>query len=784
MGCCGEREKGPPEYTAKWEYLTLADFKATSTWATFAYLWLWCMAIVAVAVYVLDTYTAINLLAFDRWSSQIKPEVPFTYSKWIFAACIMLSWALCFYEWFRAIRVIKRGGVAESYMDPLAVTLLSMKPKGWRRFLVFTSLTKSKKGADYIALFVYFAFKGAVRVVLAEGPRQAVNGMTLYAVLRADLVQNLKNNQRSAFEQFFVNIQTLAESNIKQALVISSMLFTFIVWVFSALSLIIAIVLYITFLWHYIPQSDGRLSVYCKRKIDRRLEKIVEHKVKAAIEDEARKKEKQERKAEKAAAYVQKKTGELPVLPPKLTRAPTLPQLGDSPMLSQDEKLPDVPISRQTSHASSSTVSKTESHQQPTLPDIGSDRPPLLRTATRSSAWTNGSYESDAPLLANAGYAGGGALPPLPRPAYSRDGSVAPSGPGGLGRTMTQSTQATDRSFTPGPNGMQRPFTPAGDTGIQRTFTPNGSSGFPGPPGMLRPLTPTGVPGIQRSFTPNGLPGPNGPPAMQRSFTPSGQSSRPFTPAGQPGMRRPFSPMNQAGEQRPFSPMSNNDFMSARPSQGPRGLPRSNTPKSVAGSQDLYGQPIDSPVPENTPGPREHGGATANSFSRPLPLATTSARQATSTQQSFSRPLRSPTSPHDAPQAAALYRPFTPASAVDQSAVSSYEMTSNPSYSSANVDNSSAVGSSYRAFKPSSSKPSTPTIEPESLIPIPSNNLMVPDTAHNRLTTGYSDIFDDYGSSSRISAIEIPSSGHISPRLTRSHSADPAASDAHWQHEN
>jgi hypothetical protein len=45
-------------------------------------------------------------------------------------------------------------------MDPLAATLQSMRPRGWKRFLVFAELTKSKKGVDYIALFVYFSFKG------------------------------------------------------------------------------------------------------------------------------------------------------------------------------------------------------------------------------------------------------------------------------------------------------------------------------------------------------------------------------------------------------------------------------------------------------------------------------------------------------------------------------------------------------------------------------------------------------------------------------------------------
>ncbi|KAK0260712.1 Potassium transporter, partial [Friedmanniomyces endolithicus] len=226
MGCGSPREKGPPEEVQTWKFLNLSDLKATSGWTVPAYIWLWFMAFVAVAVYAVDTFTAVNLLAFDKWNGQVKPVLPFQYSKWIFAVCILLSWLLCFYETFRAVRVIRRGDVAQSYMDPLAVTLQSMRPQGWKRFLVFTELTKSKKGADYVAFFVYFAFDGAVRIILAQGPRQAVNAMTLYAVMKADLIPT--HGQHANVAQFFLNVKALAEKQEKQVVILFSMLFTLV----------------------------------------------------------------------------------------------------------------------------------------------------------------------------------------------------------------------------------------------------------------------------------------------------------------------------------------------------------------------------------------------------------------------------------------------------------------------------------------------------------------------------------------------------------------------------
>lgn len=57
---------------------------------------------------------------------------------------------------------MRRGSVAECFLDSLAARLESIRMgqgRGWKRFLVFAELTKSKKGAEYIALFTFFSFQ-------------------------------------------------------------------------------------------------------------------------------------------------------------------------------------------------------------------------------------------------------------------------------------------------------------------------------------------------------------------------------------------------------------------------------------------------------------------------------------------------------------------------------------------------------------------------------------------------------------------------------------------------
>ena len=52
----------------------------------------------------------------------------------------------------RALKVMRGGKVAKSYLDPLAVRVecirMGQEGRGWKRFLVFAELTKSRKGVE------------------------------------------------------------------------------------------------------------------------------------------------------------------------------------------------------------------------------------------------------------------------------------------------------------------------------------------------------------------------------------------------------------------------------------------------------------------------------------------------------------------------------------------------------------------------------------------------------------------------------------------------------------
>ncbi|KAI5467772.1 hypothetical protein BGZ63DRAFT_399321 [Mariannaea sp. PMI_226] len=406
MGCLSHRRKQTENFPdQKWDYIHLNDFKSKGCGAIFAYIYLWLMLFISIAVYAVDSFTAVNLLAFNRWSSGIDPAIDINISKWIFSSCIILSFVNLAYEGWRAIRVMKRGNVAESYLDSLAVRWESIRifgnGQGFRRFLVFAELTKSKKGAEYIALFTYFSFKSWIRVIICSGPRQVVNAFTIKAVYESKLAANSKTVEGS-ITGFFEKIKALAEEDYRQALTLSGMCFTLLVWVFSALFLIAAVLFWVFFLWHWIPSSDGGLSGYCERKVTQTLMKIVTKTVNKALA-------KQEAGRLRAEFKDARKNGEKPLM----NRVATLPTLPNVAPIGND-KLPTMPTPIRTE-----TMTTLPAYSsQPGTPgamemnNMEKRRPPPSRSAT---GMTNATYSSRTPLVSNASEMGYG-RPPSPQP--------------------------------------------------------------------------------------------------------------------------------------------------------------------------------------------------------------------------------------------------------------------------------------------------------------------------------------------------------------------------------
>jgi hypothetical protein len=245
---------------ASFDLIDLSQFHSTACRYLTGYVVMYISILISLAVYASDIYTAIVLLAFDRWSTSIKPYVPFNISRWIFAGCIILSFVLLLYEYIVAYKVIRGRNVSLTYTNPLARNLYSIR--GYDYFCLFAKITKSRNKVEYIALFVYFTFKGWARLIFADSPRQVLNALTLYSVLKID-------------SDFVDTVEELANRSFTEAAVVSVMAFSLLIWVINVTQFIIALLCACPLYVHIDKSECSGLEEYCCTRINKRIAKLV-----------------------------------------------------------------------------------------------------------------------------------------------------------------------------------------------------------------------------------------------------------------------------------------------------------------------------------------------------------------------------------------------------------------------------------------------------------------------------------------------------------------------------
>ncbi|RYP20286.1 hypothetical protein DL765_002849 [Monosporascus sp. GIB2] len=313
------------------------------------------------------------------------------------------------------------------------------------------------------------------------------------------------------------------------------MLFTLVVWAFTAVFLLLAVLFYVFFLWHYIPKQDGGLKGYCERKVNKRLKGIVMTKVNKAIA-------KEEERQRKEGLGTATKDGENHLL----GRQATLPQLMDAngdklpvmPMLNRNDTMATLPVYtsqptsptgllRQASNATSFSTSNVSTRgppvdrsasPAPSLPAVDWNNYPPMRPPTVGSARSSrprGSQASrlvtsfhafDIPRTASPAVYAPDASPSMPEPIRSSNVAMDTynsrpmlrqiahlSGRPSLSRQPTSDDAASDYSGPPSYSSRLPPSRPAYNGS---SYNPGRSVTDPAPASSRQPFAPP-----QRTFT-------------------------------------------------------------------------------------------------------------------------------------------------------------------------------------------------------------------------------------------------------------------------------------------
>ncbi|KAK4704430.1 hypothetical protein P7C70_g1775, partial [Phenoliferia sp. Uapishka_3] len=285
--CCSnaawKREEVPDH---KFDFVNVHEFHATNCTTRLGYAWMYLLVIKSFAVYIADVYTAIALLASNHWSGSVLQsqaakegssvlEVPFSIGKWVFAGCIIFSFLLLLWEGRKSRAIIKSRDISYAFTNVSAQNWYSLR--SYDHFCFFSQIDNSKKKKDEFVLsalgvvdckaddpcavlrfafFIFFTFKGWKRLLLADAPRQVINGITLYSFGQS--------------ENWTTDVSAYFGGSVLKAGIIITMLFTLAIWVGSFILLLVAAVI---------------IAELMKRKNRKRLAKEAEIARKEAVGD-------------------------------------------------------------------------------------------------------------------------------------------------------------------------------------------------------------------------------------------------------------------------------------------------------------------------------------------------------------------------------------------------------------------------------------------------------------------------------------------------------------------
>ncbi|KAK7049617.1 Potassium transporter [Paramarasmius palmivorus] len=323
--CSGPKWKREIVPDHKFDFVDTREFTDNGFFMRLKYLWLYIIVLKSFLVYVSDIFTAITMLSTDSWSNQIFNQcadlkekdtdcvaIPFETGKWLFVGCIIFSFLLLAYESRKARKIIVSRDISYAFTNVMANNYYSLR--SYDHFCFFDHISNSTKTSDDFAFFVFFVFKSWKRLLLADGPRQTINALTLYAVYLAHTEDKDSNGD---FIPWYDVSKYFRGNELSTSALTVTTFFTVVVFAGSLLLLIVAGICYVPLLIHI----RGNLKEYCCHKVDKRISAVIKRRQKQRLADAAK-------LAQKEAAgdysHLKNKKGEMIAKP---LPQPTLPNL-------------------------------------------------------------------------------------------------------------------------------------------------------------------------------------------------------------------------------------------------------------------------------------------------------------------------------------------------------------------------------------------------------------------------------------------------------------------------
>jgi len=252
----------------KFDFIDTREFTDNGFFMRLKYLWLYIIILKSFLVYISDIFSATTMLTTSTWSNQIFNNcqhqdgcfyIPFNIGKWLFVGCIIFGFLLLAYEARKSKKIIASRDISYAFTNVMANHYYSLRSYDY--FCFFDHISNSTKKKDDFAFFVFFTFKSWKRLLLSDGPRQAINALTLYSIYLA------KKDSGPWYDvpKYF------AHNSLSTSALTVSTFFTFVIFAGSLLLLIVAGICYVPLLCYI----QGNLKEYVCHKVDKRIAEVI-----------------------------------------------------------------------------------------------------------------------------------------------------------------------------------------------------------------------------------------------------------------------------------------------------------------------------------------------------------------------------------------------------------------------------------------------------------------------------------------------------------------------------
>ncbi|KAK1921818.1 putative vacuole protein [Papiliotrema laurentii] len=263
--CCQADWKREVVPDHKFDFINVREFHNDDFMTRVKYVWKYILILKSFAVYGLDVFTATTYILSSHWTNAIQSkcgddcavDVRFSIAKWVFVGCIIFSFLLLGYETYKAKKVIASRDISYAFTNLIANDYYSLK--SYDNFCLFCRIDSSTKKTDKMAFFIYFTFKEWKRTILADGPRQSINALTLYSFAYAN-----------GFH--WSNLPAWWDNSTVTAMLLFAICFTVLMFLGSLILLIVASILYIPFLCY----MQGNLKEFVCHKVDKRIAELIQ----------------------------------------------------------------------------------------------------------------------------------------------------------------------------------------------------------------------------------------------------------------------------------------------------------------------------------------------------------------------------------------------------------------------------------------------------------------------------------------------------------------------------